>query len=1397
MNNVAFLQIVVDAKTSAATAKLLALDKQMRSTTASSDRASASIGAKLGKAAKWGGAALAVGVAAGLVKSVKAANEFESSFAEVRKTVNTNEKGFDRLEKGLRRLARTIPVNVNDLNDLAGQAGALGIKSKDLVRFTKTAAELGIATDLSANDAANALARLSNIMGTSSKDFRRLGSSLVALGNDGASTEREIADMALRLAATGKQVGLTESQVLGFSSALASVGIEAEAGGSAFSRAFSLMSESVATGNSDLAGFAQVAGQSAGQFSKLFDKNAAVAMVDFVEGLGRIKQEGGNALVTLKDLDISDVRLRNALLSAAGAGKMFREQIAVGSEAWRENNALTKEAQRRYDTTDSKMQDVRNEANDLAITIGQKLQPAVQDMAGAFAGLIGTLNDFLQGTGDMDAYLGRIGKKSEDVAAAVAILRAAWKVLGPAVNTVIKFVLTVLDSFKGGIRATLKVVRGFVQVIGGLLRGDWKQAWQGARNIVSGSVGVMVATVKKMVAPLTATFRTVRRVMSSIFGSAWDKVESIFRGGVSAVMGLVNSIIDVLNKIPGVDIGKANLVGDEGSANKTVPGGHATHRQRGGPIFGGKPSGDSIPAMLERGEYVLNRNAVSKVGRKQLDALNFGAASRFQVGGPVGMLGGGVVDAVSGAASAVGGAAAGLAGKALGVGAGWFIKKLPKPDLPVPFSGVGPWLIEHVTDWIKDHAPGVGGSLGTLPGTLGKAMALAQQHGLTITSTTGGTHAPGSYHYQGRAFDASNGTDTPQERAYFLDAAGRWGSKMLELFYDPIGWYIKNGAKVPGAIGGHSDHVHTAMQRGGLVRMLAEGGYVPGIWAGTSIDRMYSKTDGYSGAKLKPYIIKALAEYYGLPGVTMEQITQGESMGHPGVDISDPPGRSRGLYAINDHYNGQYGTDKLRNPIYNTWVAAQLAKAAGGPNSNIWHGSSHVTGWDLHYDADGEKLRNIARSLGGSGDAGMSEQEKAKAVGAARRKNRQEQVEKLLAVAKNTASAQGKKGAYWRILDLFARYGDFDYRKRDSVGGGVAPPLNQAADFLHRAASIASIADPNRGAGRLYSLVGWLQDNVELTGRDADEALAGKLADVKSAGSDRAKKKRKAIYSKIAGMSRLFRFTNPIGQADKQIAWFGEKADIAEQMASNGGGPGGSDYTDAELGDVVGFYRKVLGWQTRKKNLLESAIPAAQTWISGFETSIAQAQKNPKDAWKIPGFKQGLKAAQSTLSSLKSGKVDLLGLTGGGGELFQTQQRLLELGATTTAEQSSEATRLETINSILGEQLNIAKRAAAIANAQTPIFQQFMPKFHTGGDVPGHGDVMAMVRGGETVYTSEQNTAIAGALSERFGAPIVNVYVNGVKADQSQVRVEVQKAIGAGVSQGRRAGSNRKMVLPK
>jgi len=86
---------------------------------------------------------------------------------------------------------------------------------------------------------------------------------------------------------------------------------------------------------------------------------------------------------------------------------------------------------------------------------------------------------------------------------------------------------------------------------------------------------------------------------------------------------------------------------------------------------------------------------------------------------------------------------------------------------------------------------------------LSSARSRAQEIGLRITSTTGGKHAPHSYHYQGRAFDAAGSAG--QMSQFYREMSK---TNPTELFYDPQGG-MKHGQNI-GAIGGHRDHVHVA-----------------------------------------------------------------------------------------------------------------------------------------------------------------------------------------------------------------------------------------------------------------------------------------------------------------------------------------------------------------------------------------------------------------------------------------------------------------------------------------------------------------------------------------------------------------------------------------------------------
>lgn len=249
---------------------------------------------------------------------VKASIDFESAMAGVSKTIDLTSAEFKKFEEEIKQMSQEIPSSATAIAGVAEAAGQLGIKKESIMGFTRTMSDLGVATNMAASDAATALARLANITQMPQDEFDRLGSTIVALGNNLATTESEIVDMSLRLAGAGKQIGMTEDQILAFAGSLSSVGIEAEMGGSAFSRVMIDMANASMMGGDSLKMFASVAGMSAGEFKKHFEQDATTALISFIEGLDRMSKSGENTFLVLDKLGLSEIRVRDTLLRASG-----------------------------------------------------------------------------------------------------------------------------------------------------------------------------------------------------------------------------------------------------------------------------------------------------------------------------------------------------------------------------------------------------------------------------------------------------------------------------------------------------------------------------------------------------------------------------------------------------------------------------------------------------------------------------------------------------------------------------------------------------------------------------------------------------------------------------------------------------------------------------------------------------------------------------------------------------------------------------------------------------------------------------------------------------------------------------------------------------------------------
>jgi TP901 family phage tail tape measure protein len=349
-------------------------DKGLKKVNSTALKVTKTVGAGLAAA---GATATAAGIA-----SINAGKDFESAFAGIKKTVDATQPELDELENSIRRMSKEKPQTAVTLAGIGESAGQLGIQTQNIEGFIDTVSDLTVATNLLADQGASDMARFANITGMSQTKFSNFGSTIVALGNSSATTEAEILDMAMRIAAAGTQVNMSQPKILGLAAALSSVGMEAEAGGSAASKSLIDMQLAVETGSEALSDYASVAGMTREEFARLFKSDSARAFAEFVSGLNNTERNGKSAIAVLNDMGIKEVRLRDALLRAANASDIFNKSFETADKAWAENIALAKEAEQRYATFDSRLQILQNRVNDTGISIYKNFTPALNDILG-------------------------------------------------------------------------------------------------------------------------------------------------------------------------------------------------------------------------------------------------------------------------------------------------------------------------------------------------------------------------------------------------------------------------------------------------------------------------------------------------------------------------------------------------------------------------------------------------------------------------------------------------------------------------------------------------------------------------------------------------------------------------------------------------------------------------------------------------------------------------------------------------------------------------------------------------------------------------------------------------------------------------------------------------------
>lgn len=471
----------------------------------------------------------------------KAAIDFESAFAGVRKTVDATEAEFAGLRKGILDMSKVMPTSANEIAGVAEAAGQFGIQTDKILEFSKTMIMLGETTNLTSDQAATSFARIANVMQIPQDKFDEMGSTVVDLGNNFVTTEAEIVEFANRIAGAGKIAGLSADQVFAISSAFSSVGIKAEAGGTAVQKALLNINDAVARGTDDLTVFAETAGMSAGEFQTAWREDAGKAFTAFVNGLGK---QGDNATKTLEQVGLNSERVRTAFLNLSGAGDLLNRTMDTSSKAWQENSALTKEYEERLNTVAAKIAMLWNRIKVLGIGIGDALMPAIEN-AIEFVGKLTIAFENMSAKSKKQLLI-LAGALAAGGPLMLAIAGAAKVIAGFAALVMSKFVL-IAGAFAVGVGAGQWLIDNW-EAIGGRIREEvnsWAVAYQsGFNSILEKAVAFGASLAPNIINPAASVQNELLKIKQGTkdtgieFTSFGESAKKGIGGIVDAIKGL-------------------------------------------------------------------------------------------------------------------------------------------------------------------------------------------------------------------------------------------------------------------------------------------------------------------------------------------------------------------------------------------------------------------------------------------------------------------------------------------------------------------------------------------------------------------------------------------------------------------------------------------------------------------------------------------------------------------------------------------------------------------------------------------------------------------------------------------------------------------------------------------
>lgn len=333
-----------------------------------------------------------VALGATIAAPVKAAIDFESTMADVKKVVDFDTPdGFKKMGQDIINMSKVLPMTANDIGKIVAAGGQSGIAAKDLMTFAESAIKMGVAFDITADQAGQAMAEMRSAFKMNQQQVVVLADKINYLGNNTAASAKDIMEIVQRIGPLGEVAGTASGEIAALGATLRGMGVQNEIAATGIKNLMLSLTAGKAATKSQREAFARL-GYSSTAVAKSMQLDSKKTMLVILKQVAKLRKHEQSAVLT----QLFGKEVVGSIAPLLTNIQELEKNFDAVADKMKYAGSMEKEYQARAATTANALVIFRNQITALGITIGSVLLPAVNSVLKTVSPWIGKVTELAQ-----------------------------------------------------------------------------------------------------------------------------------------------------------------------------------------------------------------------------------------------------------------------------------------------------------------------------------------------------------------------------------------------------------------------------------------------------------------------------------------------------------------------------------------------------------------------------------------------------------------------------------------------------------------------------------------------------------------------------------------------------------------------------------------------------------------------------------------------------------------------------------------------------------------------------------------------------------------------------------------------------------------------------------------